>query len=35
VRWRDVAEAVEQSYRLTAPKSLARQLDGAWGAEPL
>ena len=31
VRWREVAEVVEQSYRLTAPKTLVRQLDGASG----
>ena len=29
VRWREVAQIVEQSYRLTAPKSLTRKLDGA------
>ena len=29
VRWREVAEVVEQSYRLTAPKSLLKKLDGA------
>jgi predicted DNA-binding protein (MmcQ/YjbR family) len=29
VRWREVAEIVEQSYRLTAPRSLAKKLDGA------
>lgn len=29
VRWREVAVILEQSYRLTAPKSLARKLDGA------
>jgi phosphoribosylglycinamide formyltransferase-1 len=29
VRWREVKQVVEQSYRLTAPKSLTRQLDGA------
>ncbi len=29
VRWREVAEIVEQSYRLTAPKSLIKKLDGA------
>ncbi|RPI58913.1 MAG: MmcQ/YjbR family DNA-binding protein [Lysobacterales bacterium] len=29
VRWREVAELVEQSYRLTAPKSLIEKLDGA------
>jgi phosphoribosylglycinamide formyltransferase-1 len=31
VRWREVAEIVEQSYRLTAPKTLIKQLDGASG----
>ena len=29
VRWREVAEIVEQSYRLTAPKALLKKLDGA------
>jgi hypothetical protein len=29
VRWREVAEVVEQSYRLTAPKTLLKKLDGA------
>lgn len=29
VRWREVAEIVEQSYRLTAPKTLVAKLDGA------
>jgi hypothetical protein len=29
VRWRDVYEIVEQSYRLTAPKALLAKLDGA------
>ncbi len=29
VRWREVAEIVERSYRLTAPKSLTKKLDGA------
>jgi predicted DNA-binding protein (MmcQ/YjbR family) len=29
VRWSDVAEVVERSYRLTAPRSLTRKLDGA------
>jgi predicted DNA-binding protein (MmcQ/YjbR family) len=29
VRWREVAAIVEQSYRLSAPKSLTRKLDGA------
>ena len=28
-RWREVAEIVERSYRLTAPKTLLKQLDGA------
>lgn len=27
--WREVAEVIEHSYRLTAPKSLLRTLDGA------
>jgi predicted DNA-binding protein (MmcQ/YjbR family) len=29
VRWPEVAEVIEQSYRLTAPKSLTKKLDGA------
>ena len=29
VRWREVAEVVERSYRLSAPKSLIKKLDGA------
>jgi predicted DNA-binding protein (MmcQ/YjbR family) len=29
VPWREVAEVIERSYRLTAPKSLTKQLDGA------
>jgi predicted DNA-binding protein (MmcQ/YjbR family) len=29
VRWREVAEVIEQSYRLTAPKTLTKKLDGA------
>jgi phosphoribosylglycinamide formyltransferase-1 len=29
VRWREVEEVVERSYRLTAPKTLTRKLDGA------
>ena len=29
VRWREVAEIVERSYRLTAPQSLTKKLDGA------
>jgi predicted DNA-binding protein (MmcQ/YjbR family) len=29
VRWREVAEVVEHSYRLTAPKTLLKKLDGA------
>jgi phosphoribosylglycinamide formyltransferase-1 len=29
VRWREVEEVVERSYRLTAPKSLRQKLDGA------
>ncbi len=28
VNWREVAEVVERSYRLTAPKALLKQLDG-------
>ena len=28
VPWREVAEVVERSYRLTAPKSLLQKLDG-------
>jgi predicted DNA-binding protein (MmcQ/YjbR family) len=28
VPWREVAELVEQSYRLTAPKALTKKLDG-------
>jgi len=31
VRWREVEEIVEQSYRLTAPKTLLKRLDGAAG----
>ncbi len=34
VRWREVAEVVERSYRLTAPKSLTKKLDGVEGAGP-
>jgi phosphoribosylglycinamide formyltransferase-1 len=29
VPWREVAEVVERSYRLTAPKWLTKKLDGA------
>jgi predicted DNA-binding protein (MmcQ/YjbR family) len=29
VAWREVAEVVERSYRLTAPKTLLKKLDGA------
>jgi predicted DNA-binding protein (MmcQ/YjbR family) len=29
VRWREVEEIVEQSYRVTAPKTLLKRLDGA------
>jgi phosphoribosylglycinamide formyltransferase-1 len=29
VRWREVEEILGHSYRLTAPKSLVRKLDGA------
>jgi predicted DNA-binding protein (MmcQ/YjbR family) len=29
VAWREVAEIVERSYRLTAPKTLLKKLDGA------
>jgi phosphoribosylglycinamide formyltransferase-1 len=29
VRWREVEEIVERSYRLTAPKALLKTLDGA------
>lgn len=29
VRWPEVAEVVEQSYRLTAPRTLIKKLDGA------
>jgi predicted DNA-binding protein (MmcQ/YjbR family) len=32
VRWREVAEIVARSYRLTAPKSAVRRLDGASAA---
>jgi phosphoribosylglycinamide formyltransferase-1 len=35
VAWSEVATILEQSYRLTAPKSLASQLDGASGRQPL
>jgi predicted DNA-binding protein (MmcQ/YjbR family) len=28
VNWREVAEVVERSYRLTAPKALLKELDG-------
>jgi predicted DNA-binding protein (MmcQ/YjbR family) len=29
VPWREVADVIERSYRLTAPKSLTKKLDGA------
>ena len=29
VPWREVAEIIERSYRLTAPRSLKKKLDGA------
>ena len=29
VPWREVAEVIERSYRLTAPQSLTKKLDGA------
>jgi hypothetical protein len=29
VDWREVAEVVERSFRLTAPKTLAKRLDNA------
>jgi phosphoribosylglycinamide formyltransferase-1 len=29
VAWREVAEIIERSYRLTAPKTLLKRLDGA------
>jgi predicted DNA-binding protein (MmcQ/YjbR family) len=29
VSWREVAEVVERSFRLTAPKTLLKKLDGA------
>jgi phosphoribosylglycinamide formyltransferase-1 len=29
VAWREVAEVLDRSYRLTAPKALQRKLDGA------
>jgi len=29
VDWREVAEVVERSFRLTAPKSVLKKLDGA------
>jgi phosphoribosylglycinamide formyltransferase-1 len=32
VPWKEVAEVVERSYRLTAPKTLLTKLDGARGA---
>jgi predicted DNA-binding protein (MmcQ/YjbR family) len=34
VAWGEVAEVVERSYRLTAPKTLLRELDGARGPGP-
>jgi phosphoribosylglycinamide formyltransferase-1 len=35
VDWSEVATIVERSYRLTAPKSLSSQLDGASRCQPL
>jgi phosphoribosylglycinamide formyltransferase-1 len=32
VDWREVAEVVERSFRLTAPKSVLKRLDAARGA---
>lgn len=32
VAWKEVEEIIERSYRLTAPKTLLRKLDGARGA---
>jgi hypothetical protein len=32
VPWKEVAEVVERSYRLTAPKTLLTKLDGARGS---
>jgi phosphoribosylglycinamide formyltransferase-1 len=29
VRWREVKEVIERSYRLTAPRTLLKKLDGA------
>ena len=34
VPWAEVAEVVERSYRLTAPKTLLKKLDGARGQGP-
>jgi predicted DNA-binding protein (MmcQ/YjbR family) len=34
VRWSEVAEIVERSYRLTAPKTLLKKLDGASRRRP-
>ena len=34
VDWREVAEVVERSYRLTAPKTLINKLDGVRGRGP-
>jgi predicted DNA-binding protein (MmcQ/YjbR family) len=34
VPWAEVAEVVERSYRLTAPKTLLKKLDGARGRGP-
>jgi predicted DNA-binding protein (MmcQ/YjbR family) len=34
VAWREVAELLERSYRLTAPKTLLKRLDGAPGSSP-
>jgi phosphoribosylglycinamide formyltransferase-1 len=31
VRWREVEEVIERSYRLTAPKTLLKKLDDARG----
>jgi predicted DNA-binding protein (MmcQ/YjbR family) len=33
--WREVAEIVEQSYRLTAPSTLIKKLDGTSGVAPI
>ena len=34
VAWREVEEVVERSYRLTAPKTLVKKLDGARVLSP-